>query len=205
MSEDERRLQLLQLLFFKRRCQLQALQTATGMAPAELRALLDELQACGVTTATDGIHALTPPGDEARRQRIAAERDARPAGQLEQLYERFHEHNTELKQIITSWQMRDVDGALVINDHADALYDRRVRGALAALNARFRPLLEQLVALHARWAMYPRRFDAALAALEHDPRYLASPLLDSYHPVWFELHEELIEAQGIDRVTEERG
>jgi hypothetical protein len=27
------------------------------------------------------------------------------------------------------------------------------------------------------------------------PSYICSPLLDSYHTIWFELHEELITAQ----------
>ena len=34
----------------------------------------------------------------------------------------------------------------------------------------------------------------------HD--YLASPLVDSYHTVWFELHEELIELAGSTREAE---
>jgi pyruvate,orthophosphate dikinase len=32
---------------------------------------------------------------------------------------------------------------------------------------------------------------------------IASPLKDSYHTIWFELHEELIHLAGRDRATEE--
>ena len=32
--------------------------------------------------------------------------------------------------------------------------------------------------------------------------YIARPLIDSYHTVWFELHEELIEAAGLSRADE---
>ena len=40
-----------------------------------------------------------------------------------------------MKDIVTAWQMRDVDGAQVVNDHADADYDRAVLDRLAALHA----------------------------------------------------------------------
>ena len=39
-----------------------------------------------------------------------------------------------------------------------------------------------------------------MASGDHD--YIASPRLDSYHNVWFELHEDLILTQGIDRAAE---
>jgi pyruvate, orthophosphate dikinase len=32
---------------------------------------------------------------------------------------------------------------------------------------------------------------------------IASPLKDSYHTIWFELHEELIHLAGRNRATEE--
>jgi hypothetical protein len=41
------------------------------------------------------------------------------------------------------------------------------------------------------------------AALEHarggDQRYVVSPRVDSYHSVWFELHEDLIRLSGKKR------
>jgi pyruvate,orthophosphate dikinase len=39
-----------------------------------------------------------------------------------------------------------------------------------------------------------------VAAGEH--RYIASPTVDSYHSVWFELHEELILLAGRNRADE---
>jgi len=44
------------------------------------------------------------------------------------------------------------------------------------------------------------------AAIEHalagDGRYVASPRVDSYHGVWFELHEDLIVLAGRTRADE---
>jgi pyruvate,orthophosphate dikinase len=35
-----------------------------------------------------------------------------------------------------------------------------------------------------------------------DPRFVASPRVDSYHGVWFELHEDLIQLAGRSRADE---
>jgi pyruvate,orthophosphate dikinase len=52
-------------------------------------------------------------------------------------------------------------------------------------------------------ASYGRRLDAAAAAAAGgDGRYFASPRVDSYHGVWFELHEELIRLSGKTREQE---
>ena len=44
---------------------------------------------------------------------------------------------------------------------------------------------------------------AAAAVASGDGNMIASPLKDSYHTIWFELHEELIHLAGRNRATEE--
>ena len=39
-------------------------------------------------------------------------------------------------------------------------------------------------------------------ALGGDQRYVASPRVDSYHGIWFELHEDLIQLAGRSRADE---
>jgi len=39
-------------------------------------------------------------------------------------------------------------------------------------------------------------------ALGGDQRYVASPRVDSYHSIWFELHEDLIQLAGRTREDE---
>jgi hypothetical protein len=41
-------------------------------------------------------------------------------------------------------------------------------------------------------------------AMAGDTTWLARPIIDSYHTVWFELHEELIAASGLTREEEAR-
>jgi pyruvate,orthophosphate dikinase len=54
-----------------------------------------------------------------------------------------------------------------------------------------------------RLATYRVRLENALAAiLAGDARYVASPRVDSYHGVWFELHEDAIRLAGCTRAEE---
>jgi pyruvate,orthophosphate dikinase len=200
---EAERLQVLQLLRFKRRADLATVAEATGLPQDTAGPVLEGLVADGLVADKNGTYTTTPEGATARDEAIAQERAARTAGELEARYARFAEHNDRLKQVVVDWQLRDLAGEQVPNDHSDAEYDAGVKRALAEHDAQFRPLLNEMIALLPRLDMYARRFDAALAAVASDPRYIASPLLDSYHTVWFELHEELIGAQGVDRIAEE--
>ena len=54
-----------------------------------------------------------------------------------------------------------------------------------------------------RLADYGVRLGRALErALAGDQRYVASPRVDSYHGIWFELHEDLIRLAGRSRAEE---
>ena len=108
-----------------------------------------------------------------------------------------------MKETVTAWQMREVDGAQAFNDHSDAAYDAKVLDGLAALHADASAWLRPLVAGLPRLAAYHRRLERALAAARAgDHRYVASPRVDSYHGVWFELHEDLILLAGRNRADE---
>lgn len=108
-----------------------------------------------------------------------------------------------MKQIVTAWQMREVDGEQVLNDHSDEEYDRNVLLALAELHDHARGWLQPLTGGLARLDTYARRLQRAadrVAAGDHG--FIASPRLDSYHNVWFELHEDLIQLAGRTREEE---
>jgi pyruvate, orthophosphate dikinase len=142
---------------------------------------------------------LTPTGADLARE--AAELERAAALVDVDLLDEFARLDHVMKEIVTAWQMRDVDGEQVFNDHTDPDYDGAVLDRLAELSAEACGWLGRLEALPA----IPRcqaRFDRSLTAARTDPRYVASPAVDSFHNIWFELHEYLIRLAGRTRSEE---
>jgi hypothetical protein len=108
-----------------------------------------------------------------------------------------------MKQIVTGWQVRDVDGEQVLNDHSDPAYDSQLLADLAALDADTAAWLKPLADTSRQFGVYGKRLGNALElARAGDARFVASPRVDSYHSVWFELHEHLIRLTGRNRSDE---
>lgn len=197
MSEEIRVLQALRL---KGRPALADIGSATGLDEPVLVELLAQLGEAGWCTEANGRHKLTKPGRERLNELIAAERAGVDQDRLRELYHEFDAHNSAFKQLVTDWQLKD---GSTPNDHADAEYDAKVVARLGELHEAFAPLVERMVVLAPRLAPYPARFDGALARVragEHT--WLARPMIDSYHTVWFELHEDLIGLAGLSRADE---
>jgi pyruvate,orthophosphate dikinase len=107
-----------------------------------------------------------------------------------------------MKDTVTAWQMRDA-AAGVLNDHSDTDYDRAVLDRLVGLHGEAVAWLTPLESACPRLADYRERLErAAAAARDGDTRFVASPRVDSYHGVWFELHEDLIGLAGRTRAEE---
>jgi hypothetical protein len=191
---------MLQAIRLKGRSSVEALAAcaATGLDAA--RSQVENLIAAGSARTAGSSVRITPEG----RERLAALLDEERAGvdhdALTACYEDFDAVNTELKFVVTAWQMKD---ASTPNDHADPAYDQGVIGRLAALHERVTPLLDRIVAQAPRLAPYPGRFAHAVEQVQAgDHTFVARPVADSYHTVWFELHEELIGLLGRTRVEE---
>jgi len=98
--------------------------------------------------------------------------------------------------------MREVNGEQEFNDHADAPTTRACGGPGRRSTRRAR-LARRQVGAPSRLTAYRERLERANAAAQAgDPRYMASPRVDSYHGVWFELHEDLIQLAGRTRADE---
>jgi pyruvate,orthophosphate dikinase len=108
-----------------------------------------------------------------------------------------------MKSAVTAWQTRQIGGEQVINDHSDPAYDAAVLDELAQLHEDTNRWLQSLECPVSRVPQYLARFDRAMAAVRGgDTRFVASPRVDSYHSVWFELHEDLIRMAGRTREDE---
>ncbi|HEY0448714.1 hypothetical protein [Actinophytocola sp.] len=193
-------LTLLQAMRLKGRLSADAAAACVGMSADDTRSALDRLVAEGHAAVAGAAFRLAPGGRERLAALLDEERAAVDQEALTRAYADFDEINTDLKNLITAWQLRDPGTP---NDHSDAAYDAEVLDRLAALHERFTPLLDRVAAAAARLAPYRTRFGTAIDKVRAgDHTFVARPIADSYHTVWFELHEELIGLLGRTRAEE---
>jgi len=177
--------------------------TALLVTADEAAALLDRLVADGLAEIAVGSFRLTADGKAVGAERIAEDRQAWGVAEAERALDDFLALDHRMKETVTAWQMREVDGQQTFNDHADAAYDAEVLARLAALHEDAVAWIGPLEAGLPRLGAYRERLSrAAAAATGGDGRYVASPRVDSYHGVWFELHEDLILLAGRNRTDE---
>ena len=104
------------------------------------------------------------------------------------------------KAAVQLWPVKPIGGELAVNDHSDRRHDERVIARLRRTDAKESTALRPLASALTRFDVYPRRLRRALTLInDGDHSMLAAPLKDSYHTVWFELHEELIILSGLRR------
>ncbi len=172
-------------------------------SPEEVSRLLDGLVAGGLAEPAAGSFRLTAAGKVLGRERIDADAERWGSASATAALDGFLVLDRRMKEIVTAWQMREVGGTQTLNDHSDPAYDAAVLADLAALHADASAWLSPLVAGLPRLGAYGERLErAAAAAVAGDARYVASPRVDSYHGVWFELHEDLILLAGRSRADE---
>lgn len=147
---------------------------------------------------------LTVHGRAEGERRLAGELDAAGArARTVALYRRFLVLNPEVLRVASSWQVRTVDGVEVPNDHANPRHDAAVIDELAALHRRADRLLVELESSLPRLDGYRPRLGSALRRVRSgDGAWFVRPGIDSYHTVWFELHENLLATLGRRRNDE---
>ena len=202
---SDTRLLVLHGLRLKGFAEPEAVADLTGLAHDDVVKHLDALRDEGLVVHREGRLTgwqLTAPG-RAEQERLLAEEvdDLGVRAAIEDAYRRFLALNGELLDVCTAWQLRDD----VINDHADAVYDAGVVDRLHVLHAKVEPILAALEATLDRYDGYRDRLADSLAKLRAgDTDWFTKPLIDSYHTVWFQLHEDLLNTLGMERSQEVR-
>lgn len=204
---DEPAVTLLLLLRLKAFAPSERIAALLDQPLGQVDAALGELAGRGWVQHRTGMAAgwsLTPEGRRTGQELLRAE--AAAAGALpaiEDCYRRFLPLNAELLAVCTDWQTVVVDGGHVPNDHSDASRDARVLERLDVLHSATRPVLAELGGALERFSSYGDRFDRAHRHVrEGRTEWIARPTVDSYHGVWFELHEHLLVTLDRDRSTE---
>lgn len=169
--------------------------TAAALASAPipaLRSIVDSLQQDGMLRTRGEAEriSLTPAGTARLGSWMAESTDQVGRDRVEETYREFLPVNRDFLSAVSAWQTgaRSDSGAAVIT--------------LRSLVARITPTLGSLSEMLPRFICYRPRFDRALGRSEGRPEWLDSPVRDSVHTVWFELHEHLLAALGRSRAEE---
>jgi hypothetical protein len=184
-----------------------AIAEPAGLPITDVEACLEGLAAEGLVDQRGrpvSRWSLTAAGRAEHSRLVGREVDTagvRPA--IEGAYDRFRALNTGVLDACSRWQVRDIAGTAVRNDHRDPEYDARVVAGLAALHRRVEPLCDDLAGALDRYRPYRRQLTRAVEKVEAGERdWFTKPVLPSYHTVWFELHEDLLTTLGLDRTAE---
>jgi pyruvate,orthophosphate dikinase len=190
-------LSLLRLLGLKGRASEDILADSLSLPSSVVAASYAPLCDTGLCTKTGTGLRLTQAGRDRMTVLLGEERAHADPVAVVAVYEEFCVFDAELKKIVTAWQLRSDS---VVNDHRDADYDRGVLQRLMNLHGGIGPLMQRLAPLSPRLAAYGARLAQAagrIAAGDHG--YVAKATADSYHTVWFELHEDLMSLAGLAR------
>lgn len=174
-----------------------------GLDEAEVTAALDAAVAAGLAAGARGTYMVAPAGQAWLKEQYPVRfAQAREDGALTAAYDRFEKVNTELLALFTDWQTVPTGTTRVPNDHNDQDYDRRIIDRLGDLHERAERVVGRCAQAQPRLSRYLERLETAYdRVLAGDIDWVSGVRIDSYHTVWFELHEDLLRI--LDRTRQE--
>ena len=141
---------------------------------------------------------LTPDGRE-RHAELLRDVPGHEVDGLREHYDHFLDLNNDFKALCNDWQTKGGEP----NDHTDADYDRGRIADLRALHQQAMPVVAGFRAAVPRFESYSHRLTSSLARLEGgETKMFTGVMCGSYHDVWMELHEDLVQLLGVDRHEE---
>lgn len=158
-----------------------------GLVEAVLDAAVEQDRARNRTGGRVQGYMLTAAGRERhaelRPDHVPAQQD-----QLAAAYDAFLAPNHEFKALTTKWQTEaDGDPDVVLPD-------------LIAIDNAVGQILDEAATSVPRMKLYAPRFTRALHSFQNgETSALARPMSGSYHDVWMELHEDLLQLLGLER------
>lgn len=178
---------------------LQVLRVRGASSADDLDRALGEDAAARLTTLADAGSVsrdssnrwhLTERGRVEHEDASAAARP-RVIGVVQPVLERFLPYDEKVKRLCTLWQE---------TDPGDSARRWDILGDLDDIACAIAPALDCMADRLPRFPAYACRLHHAIdRARDGDARYVASPLVDSFHSVWFEFHEDLLISLGLRR------
>ncbi len=177
--------------------------TLVGLVPVDVEGRLLSLASQGLVTHTSGAFGgwgVTDEGRVADAEWIARELGVAGAQDgIEGAYRAFLPLNRRTLDICGDWQLRRHGSGTVLNDHSDDLYDRRVLARLREVDAHAQVVCDRLAARLHRFSTYGPRLATAVQRSSQGELDQVTDSLDSYHSVWFQLHEDLLVTLALAR------
>jgi hypothetical protein len=191
-------LAVLQAVRLKGRVSLGDLAATLGQDADDIAGTVDRLTRAGLLIDGKALR-VSPDGRVRLDELLTDERQHLDKAALCAAYRDFRAVNAEFKALVTDWQLKDGQP----NTHEDSDYDAAVLARLDNVHQRVRPIIAAAAAQLSRLSRYSAKLQAALDNIHAgETVWLSRPIIDSYHTVWFELHEELILAAGLTREAE---
>ena len=208
--QSESNLLILHTLRIRGFVELSEIVISTRLKVEEVESHLDSFKENNLVNYREGRiegWMLTQEGRGRSQQLVTSELES--SGFREEInsnYQDFLSSNQKFLSLCTDWQLRTVNGEQEINDHSDTAYDEEVIARLVDINGEIQPVCESLADSLNRFEGYSRRFSEALHKVQNnEPEWFTKPMIDSYHTIWFELHENLLVTLGIERTKETDG
>lgn len=175
--------------------------SVSGLKSDTVTELVAQAVSKGRASEANGKYLLTPTGQVTLKAAYSkAYGSLRRDEDFVEAYEDFERINNDLKQAITEWQTIEIGGQTVINDHSDADYDSEVIDLIGDIHERVYAVFERLGRHESRLRRYREKLLSALEKAEDgDIRWVSDATIESYHTVWFELHEDLLRIMGRER------
>lgn len=187
--------QVMQALRLKGRATAEELATSLGLDASavakELSTLAEEKLVVERTTGRRPGWMLTGDGRERYDASLAEARTPEVLERLSETYKVFLHSNQPVKNLSAQWQ-----------GTADDATRFGIIENLWEICERVTPALVSAGEVVPRFGAYAQRLAASLDKATDDPRLIVSPVVDSFHTVWFECHEDYLLMLGRSREQE---
>jgi hypothetical protein len=179
---------------------------AAGLTAEDTLDGLRSLDRDGLVSHVDGVFggwSITDSGRTHAARRVAEELDGSGSrSTVETAYAEFLALNPQLLNACGDWQIRRVGATSIPNDHRDRDYDIAVIDRLARIDEEVQPVIAALAGVLPRFAPYRARLGRALGRVDAGEQRYFTDDMESYHTIWFQLHEDLLVTLGLERFPE---